>query len=106
MHRLQLKWKVTDVIIFCNNYVNKKGKDPMSAIPKDPMILLSYINTQLRDNYSSLEELCQAMDLDEDQIKKTLSDIGLSMSLNKIVFAKKSRFYLSKHDQVKPVFAF
>ena len=86
MHRLQLKWKVTDVIIFCNNYVNKKGKDPMSAIPKDPMsaipkdpmsaipkdpmILLSYINTQLRDNYSSLEELCQAMDLDEDQIKK------------------------------------
>ena len=58
------------------NYVNKKGKDPMSAIPKDPMILLSYINTQLRDNYSSLEELCQAMDLDEDQIKKTLSDIG------------------------------
>ena len=76
MHRLQLKWKVTDVIIFCNNYVNKKGKDLMSAIPKDPMILLSYINTQLRDNYSSLEELCQAMDLDEDQIKKTLSDIG------------------------------
>ena len=76
MHRLQLKWKVTDVIIFCNNYVNKKGKDPMGAIPKDPMILLSYINTQLRDNYSSLEELCQAMDLDEDQIKKTLSDIG------------------------------
>ena len=92
MHRLQLEWKVTDVIIFCNNYVNKKGKDPMSAIPKDPMsaipkdpmsaipkdpmILLSYINTQLRDNYSSLEELCQAMDLDEDQIKKTLSDIG------------------------------
>ena len=76
MHRLQLKWKVTDVIIFCNNYVNKKGKDPMSAIHKDPMILLSYINTQLRDNYSSLEELCQAMDLDEDQIKKTLSDIG------------------------------
>ena len=63
-------------IIFCNNYVNKKGKDPMSAIPKDPMILLSYINTQLRDNYSSLKELCQAMDLDEDQIKKTLSDIG------------------------------
>ena len=76
MHRLQLKWKVTDVIIFCNNYVNKKGKDPMSAIPKAPMILLSYINTQLRDNYSSLKELCQAMDLDEDQIKKTLSDIG------------------------------
>ena len=57
MHRLQLKWKVTDVIIFCNNYVNKKGKDPMSAIPKDPMILLSYINTQLRDNSFRLKAL-------------------------------------------------
>ncbi len=28
----------------------------MSTLPKDPMILLSYINTQLRDNYSSLGE--------------------------------------------------
>lgn len=76
MHRLQLKWKVTDVIIFCNNYVNKKGKDPIECNTQRSYDLLSYINTQLRDNYSSLEELCQAMDLDEDQIKKTLSDIG------------------------------
>lgn len=27
-------------------------------IPKDPMILLSYVNTQLRDYYESLEALC------------------------------------------------
>ena len=27
-------------------------------IPKDPMILLSYVNTQLRDYYDSLEALC------------------------------------------------
>ena len=53
MHRLQLKWKVTDVIIFCNNYVNKKGKDPMSAIPKDPMILLSYVSRKI---YTYFEE--------------------------------------------------
>ena len=34
----------------------------MSTLPKDPMILLSYINTQLRDNYSSLGEMCQILD--------------------------------------------
>ncbi len=35
----------------------------MSTIPKDPVILLSYVNTQLRDNYSSLDEMCQALDV-------------------------------------------
>lgn len=27
-------------------------------IPKDPVMLLSYVNTQLRDYYESLEALC------------------------------------------------
>ena len=32
----------------------------MTGIPRDPVMLLSYINTQLRDFYPSLEELCSA----------------------------------------------
>lgn len=48
----------------------------MSNIPKDPIILLSYVNTQLRDNYSSLEEMCQALDADQWRIISVLSDIG------------------------------
>ena len=35
------------------------------ALPKDPYILLSYLNTQLRDKYASLADLCD--DLEEDQ---------------------------------------
>ena len=32
------------------------------ALPNDPMILLSYVNTQLRDFYPSLEEtLCKTL---------------------------------------------
>ena len=31
-------------------------------IPKDPMILLSYVNTQLRDYYESLEACVPAAD--------------------------------------------
>ena len=30
-------------------------------IPKDPVILLSYVNTQLRDYYESLEALCTCL---------------------------------------------
>ena len=38
-------------------------------IPKDPMILLSYVNTQLRDFYPSLTEFCKTFDLDEEALR-------------------------------------
>lgn len=53
----------------------QKGKDLMN-IPKDPFILLSYINTQLRDNYPSLEELCKSLCLDEKGIIGKLESNG------------------------------
>ena len=34
------------------------------ALPKDPVMLLSFVNTQLRDNYSGLKELAAAYDID------------------------------------------
>jgi hypothetical protein len=48
----------------------------VSALPKDPFILLSYINTQLRDNDCSLEELCQSLDIDMSSVVSELSGIG------------------------------
>ena len=45
------------------------------AIPTDPVILLSYLNTQLRDFYPSLTELCDAMELKEEEIKAKLDAI-------------------------------
>ncbi len=47
----------------------------MTAIPKDPVMLMSFLNTQLRDNYSSLQDLCSAYDLDEEEITKKLQAI-------------------------------
>lgn len=44
-------------------------------IPKDPVMLLSYINTQLRDFYPTLDELCKALNLEAEEIKKKLADI-------------------------------
>ena len=37
-------------------------------IPKDPVMLLSYVNTQLRDNYASLDEFCGAMDVEKEEL--------------------------------------
>lgn len=45
-------------------------------IPKDPVMLLSYINTKLRDFYDSYEDLCKSLDLDQNEVKQKLSMIG------------------------------
>ncbi len=50
-------------------------------IPKDPVMLLSYMNTQLRDNYGSLEALAEGLDIGKDEldeIVKKLEGIGYS----------------------------
>lgn len=45
-------------------------------LPKTPTILLSIINTKLRDEYSSLEDLCDDLDESIDEIKEILLGIG------------------------------
>ena len=44
-------------------------------LPKDPVMLMSYLNTQLRDNYDSLEALCDALDADQTDIEAALAGI-------------------------------
>lgn len=44
-------------------------------IPKDPVMLLSYVNTQLRDFYSSLETLCEDKGLDREGLVEKLASI-------------------------------
>ena len=57
------------------------------SIPKDPVILLSYINTMLRDNYSSLDNLCKSLSLDKHYIVNQLANINYTYNshLNKFV---------------------
>lgn len=43
--------------------------------PKDPYMLLSWLNTQLRDHYFSLEDLCLSYDLDQETVRKILAEI-------------------------------
>ena len=46
------------------------------SIPKDPAILLSYINTKLRDEFENLEELCKSLSVNEEEICRRLAEIG------------------------------
>lgn len=45
-------------------------------LPKDPVILLSMINMLLRDKYSSLEALCEAEDVNKDELVEKLAAIN------------------------------
>lgn len=45
-------------------------------IPKDPVMLLSFMNLKLRDFYESLEEFCEDMDVDRAEIEDKLAGIN------------------------------
>ena len=57
------------------------------ALPKDPFMLLSYINTQLRDNFSSLSELAASLGENEEQVRTALAGAGFiyNEELNRFV---------------------
>ncbi|MBQ3428342.1 MAG: DUF4250 domain-containing protein [Mogibacterium sp.] len=46
------------------------------TIPKDPNMLLSYVNMMLRDRFSSFEEFCAVNDADMTEITEKLGAIG------------------------------
>ena len=49
-------------------------------LPKDPMILLSVVNTKLRDEYDSLDQLCADLDEDREALEKKLAAAGYRYS--------------------------
>ena len=45
-------------------------------IPKDPIMLLSFLNLKLRDFYGSLDALCEDMDVSRQEITDKMASIG------------------------------
>ena len=45
-------------------------------LPRDPAMLLSVVNTKLRDEYDSLDELCAAEDADAEELTRLLAALG------------------------------
>lgn len=44
-------------------------------IPKEPVMLLSFINLKLRDFYDDLDALCDDLDIDRQEIENKLAVI-------------------------------
>lgn len=55
-------------------------------LPKDSAILLSVINTKLRDFYSDFDALCDDLEVDKNEIIASLEKIGYTYSEEKNQF--------------------
>lgn len=52
----------------------------MMDLPQDVMMLFSVINMKLRDQYASLDELCEDMNVDKEALVKKMSEAGFEYS--------------------------
>lgn len=51
-------------------------------LPKDPMLLLTVVNTKLRDQYTSLDALCEDMQADREKMETKLQNIDYTYDEN------------------------
>lgn len=52
----------------------------MDRLPNDPMILFSTVNMLLRDDYRSLDDLCDDMNVDRNALETKLATVGFEYS--------------------------
>jgi hypothetical protein len=52
----------------------------MENLPQDPMMLVSFINMKLRDEFNTLEDLCSDLNIDKRQLIDKLSAVGFTYS--------------------------
>ena len=59
----------------------------LQNLPQDPVILLSVVNTKLRDFYPSLGQLCKEMEVNKKELidKLDLIDYAYDASCNQFV---------------------
>lgn len=53
----------------------RRNKFMNNTLPRDPMLLLSVVNTKLRDCYQNLDALCEDMNISKDEMISKLEQI-------------------------------
>ncbi|MDE5793219.1 MAG: DUF4250 domain-containing protein [Muribaculaceae bacterium] len=48
----------------------------MEMMPKDPVMLMSFVNMKLRDEYRTLEDFCTSFGIDETKLKSQMEAAG------------------------------
>ena len=54
----------------------------IELLPKDPMMLLSFVNTRLRDDKLTLDEFCAQFDVEQNVIIEKLSQLDYKYDEN------------------------
>ena len=68
---------IANFILFDHNIIlYEKRRLTMYTLPKDPVMLLSFVNMKLRDEFSSLDELAAACSTTAQEIKDALGKIN------------------------------
>lgn len=59
----------------------------METLPEEPLMLLSVVNTKLRDFYPALEDLCEDMNVNSEELQAKLRTIDYvyNAELNRFV---------------------
>ncbi len=63
-----------------------KLRKEKAMLPQDPILLLSVINTKLRDYYASLDDLCDDLEVGKAQIISKLELVGYKYDKNRNQF--------------------
>ena len=54
--------------------------------PKDPLMLLSFVNLKLRDFYPTLDAMCEDLDMDKTELTDKLAGINYSYDADRNQF--------------------
>ena len=55
-------------------------------IPNDPVMLLSFVNMKLRDKFSTLNDMCEDLDISSTEIVEKLAKIDYHYDVEKNQF--------------------
>ena len=55
-------------------------------IPKDPYMLLSFINTKLRDDFDTVDDGCETYNVHKQELQQKLNNIGYKYITNENQF--------------------
>ena len=65
-----------DSLRLSGKHFPSQKKGAVMEIPKDPFMLLSFVNMKLRDEYDSLEALCLDLQINQEELCRKLGEAG------------------------------
>lgn len=64
------------LLLFCSTFAAPNKTDKLMTLPQDPFMLLGVINMKLRDQYASLDELCEDLQVERKDLEARLAAAG------------------------------